>query len=54
MLSGCTIIDKGLVKLGMRNTDFDYIVEGKVDKIIIQNSSSLSAESWPRHRAARR
>lgn len=38
MLSGCTIIDKGLVKLGMRNTDFDYIVEGKVDKIIIQNS----------------
>lgn len=37
-LTGCTAIDKGLVKLGFRNNDFDYMVNSKIDKIIIQNS----------------
>lgn len=37
-LSGCSIVDKGLVKFGFRNTDFDYMVNNKVEKIIIQSS----------------
>ena len=37
-LVGCSIIDKSLVKLGFRNDDFEYIMENKVDKIIIQSS----------------
>lgn len=37
-LSGCSLVDKGLVKFGFRNTDFDYMVNNKVEKIIIQNS----------------
>ena len=37
-LTGCTAIDRGLVKLGFRNNDFDYMVNSKIDKIIIQNS----------------
>lgn len=37
-LSGCSIIDKGLVKFGFRNNDFEYMVNNKVEKIVIQNS----------------
>ncbi|MGG7179082.1 hypothetical protein ACQPU1_15980 [Clostridium paraputrificum] len=35
---GCSVVDKGMVKLGFRNDDFEYINENKVDKIIIQSS----------------
>lgn len=37
-LSGCGIIDSGLVKLNFRNNDFEYIKENKVNKIVIQSS----------------
>lgn len=37
-LSGCEILDKGLVKLNLRNTGFEYIKENKVDKIVIQST----------------
>lgn len=37
-LTGCGLIDTALVKIGVRNTDFDYLTQNKVDKIIIQNS----------------
>lgn len=37
-LSGCSLVDKTLVKFGFRNTDFDYMINNKVEKIIIQNS----------------
>lgn len=37
-LYGCSIIDNSLVKFGFRNKDFDYMVDSKVEKIIIQNS----------------
>ncbi|MEG0641375.1 MAG: hypothetical protein RR515_02160 [Clostridium sp.] len=36
--TGCTLIDKGMVKLGFRNDYFNYIKENKVDKIVIQNA----------------
>lgn len=36
--SGCALVDKGLIKLGVMNTDFEYLKERKVDKIVIQNS----------------
>ena len=37
-LSGCGIIDTGLVKLNLKNTDFEYINENKVNKIVIQST----------------
>ena len=37
-LTGCGLIDTALVKVGLRNTDFDYLLQNKVDKIIIQSS----------------
>lgn len=37
-LSGCTLLNKGLVKLNLKNNDFDYIKENKVEKIIIQST----------------
>lgn len=36
--AGCTVLDKGMVKLGFRNDYFNYIKENKVDKIVIQNA----------------
>ena len=38
LLSGCGIIDSGLVKLNLRNNDFEYIKENKVNKIVIQST----------------
>lgn len=35
---GCDILDSAEIKLGMRNQDFDYIIDENVDKIIIQSS----------------
>lgn len=37
-LSGCTLLNKSLVKLNLKNNDFDYIKENKVEKIIIQST----------------
>lgn len=37
-LSGCTTIDKIEVKLGIKNQDFEYIKQGKINKIVIQNT----------------
>lgn len=36
--SGCDKLDKLEVKLGMKNSDFEYIKQGKINKIIIQNN----------------
>ncbi|MGL5151949.1 MAG: hypothetical protein ACRC7N_15390 [Clostridium sp.] len=36
--AGCAIVDKGMIKLGFRNEDFEYIKENKVEKIVIQNN----------------
>jgi hypothetical protein len=38
LLSGCDLIDNGLVKLNIKNTDFEYINENKVKKIVIQST----------------
>lgn len=38
MLSGCSLLDKGMVKLNLKNDDFEYITQNKVDKIIIQST----------------
>lgn len=38
LLSGCSLIDKGMIKLNLKNNDFEYIKESKVDKIIIQST----------------
>lgn len=36
--SGCSQIDTVKVKLGLKNNDFEYIKQGKVKKIVIQNT----------------
>lgn len=37
----CSVADKALVKLGIKNDYFDYIKNEKVDKIIISNTRDL-------------
>ena len=37
-ITGCTLIDDGMVKFGFRNQDFEYIKNKQVDKIIIQSA----------------
>ncbi|NRT32279.1 hypothetical protein BJV38_005136 [Clostridium beijerinckii] len=37
MLSGCSFIDNIEVKMNLKNQQFDYIKQNKVDKIIIQS-----------------
>lgn len=36
--TGCTLVDKTLISIGFKNSDFDYLTQNKVDKIIIQSS----------------
>lgn len=36
--TGCNIVDTSLIKLGLRNNDFEYIKEEKTEKIVIQSS----------------
>lgn len=36
--SGCSKIDDIKVKSGMKNTDFEYIKQGKIQKIVIQST----------------
>lgn len=36
--SGCGSIDKLQLKLGMKNNDFEYIKDGKIGKVVIQNT----------------
>lgn len=38
LLTGCSIVDKGKLKLGMKNEDFEYIKNDEVDKIVIQST----------------
>jgi hypothetical protein len=35
--TGCDSIDKLKIKVGLKNNDFEYIKDGKIKKIIIQN-----------------
>lgn len=37
-LMGCNLISSAQIKMGLRNQDFDYIVNNDVDKIIIQSA----------------
>ncbi len=37
MLSGCTFIDNLQVKMKLKNEQFEYIKQNRVDKIVIQN-----------------
>ena len=36
--TGCASLDKAQVKLGLKNDDFNYIRDGKIRKVIIQNN----------------
>ncbi|WP_125154625.1 hypothetical protein [Clostridium rectalis] len=36
--SGCSKMDSIKVKLGLKNTDFEYIKQSKIEKIVIQNT----------------
>ena len=38
LFSGCELVDNGMVKLGLKNNDFEYIKENKVNQIIIQST----------------
>ncbi len=38
ILSGCDTIDKARVWLKLKNNDFEYIKQGKVEKIVIQST----------------
>ncbi|SHI84233.1 hypothetical protein SAMN05444401_1559 [Clostridium amylolyticum] len=38
LFSGCNYIDNMKVKLKMKNQDFEYIKQGKVEKIVIQST----------------
>ena len=35
---GCELVDNGMVKLGLKNKDFEYIKENKVSQIVIQST----------------
>ncbi|SHK05890.1 hypothetical protein SAMN02745163_03115 [Clostridium cavendishii DSM 21758] len=37
-LTGCNLIDKASQKLGFKNSDFEYIKQNKVDKVVIQST----------------
>ncbi|NEZ47371.1 hypothetical protein FDF74_09215 [Clostridium niameyense] len=37
-ITGCESIDKVKVKFGLKNKDFEYIKENKIQKIVIQNT----------------
>ncbi|QLY79648.1 hypothetical protein [Clostridium intestinale] len=38
LFTGCSIVDKGKLKLGLKNEDFEYIKNDEVDKIVIQST----------------
>ena len=38
LFSGCELVDNGMVKLGLKNKDFEYIKENKVSQIVIQST----------------
>lgn len=40
-LSGCGVADKINVKLGIKNSDFEYMRQKKVDKIVIQSTRDI-------------
>ncbi|MDP4143583.1 MAG: hypothetical protein Q8936_03750 [Bacillota bacterium] len=38
IFSGCSKLDQLQVKMGMKNTDFDYMKQGNIKQIVIQNT----------------
>lgn len=42
ILSSCTLIDNAKVKLNLMNKDFEFLVNGKTDKIVIQSTRDTS------------
>jgi hypothetical protein len=38
IFSGCDMVDNLEVKAGLKNKDFEYIKQGKIEKIVIQNT----------------
>ena len=36
--SGCSKIDNLKIKMGLKNNDFEYISENKIEKIVIQST----------------
>lgn len=42
LMSGCSQADVLKVKMGLKNNDFEYIKQGKVKKIVIQNKRDKS------------
>jgi len=42
ILSGCKSFDEVKVKLGVKNNDFEYIMQGRIKKIIIQSTRDKS------------
>ncbi|WP_287824146.1 hypothetical protein [Clostridium sp.] len=38
LFTGCSQVDSIKVKLGLKNKDFEYIKQGRVKKVVIQNS----------------
>lgn len=38
ILSGCTTVENLKIKFGLKNLDFEYIKDNKIDKIIIQST----------------
>lgn len=45
-LSGCSIVDKAKIKLNLKNMDFEYFNENKVDKVVIQSSRDTGLDLW--------
>ncbi|MDD6772304.1 MAG: hypothetical protein SPJ62_03965 [Inconstantimicrobium porci] len=41
-LTGCSLIDNVKLKLNMKNTDFEYLKQGKADKLVIQSTRDTS------------
>jgi hypothetical protein len=41
LLSGCTAVEKLQIKFGLKNLDFEYIKQNKIDKIVIQSTRDL-------------
>lgn len=41
LFSGCTAVEKLQIRLGLKNLDFEYIKQDKIDKIVIQSTRDL-------------
>jgi hypothetical protein len=41
LFSGCTAVEKLQIRFGLKNLDFEYIKQDKIDKIVIQSTRDL-------------